>query len=94
MLREDDEDDIPEEIDRDTPGISILYADDDTDNVSDSDMDILQSKIQMEANKSTSWVKDNKLFCSGSKTKLYLLGPSHNVFVQCSFCHKCAVIAE
>jgi hypothetical protein len=28
----------------------------------------------MEANKSTSWVKDNKLVCSGSKTKLLVIG--------------------
>ena len=73
-VRVDDEDDIPEEIDRDTPGESILYADDDTDNVSDSDPDKLQRKIQMDANKSTSWVKDNKLVCSGSKTKLLVIG--------------------
>jgi hypothetical protein len=55
-------------------GSSILYADDDTDNVSHSNPDILQQKIQQEANKSTSWVHDNKLVCSGSKTKLLIIG--------------------
>ena len=53
---------------------SILYADDDTDNVSHSNPDILQLKIQQEADKSTSWVRDNKLVCSGSKTKLLIIG--------------------
>ena len=55
---------------------SILYADDDTDNTSDADPDTLQLKIQREANLSTSWVHDNKLVCSGSKTKLLVIGTS------------------
>ena len=45
-------------------GSSVLYADDDTDNVSHRDPDTLQQIIQKEANKSTSWVRDNKLVCS------------------------------
>ena len=53
---------------------SILYADDDTDNTSDTNPDILQQKIQEQANKSHSWVHDNKLVCSGSKTKLLVVG--------------------
>ena len=53
---------------------SIIYADDDTDNTSDTNPDILQQKIQEQANKSTSWVHDNKLVCSGSKTKLLVVG--------------------
>ena len=73
-VRRDEDDDRAEEMDKDNLGISILYADDDTDNVSDSDPDILQRKIQLEANKSTSWVRDNKLVCSGSKTKLLVIG--------------------
>ena len=59
---------------RESDGLSVLYADDDTDNVSDSDPENLQRKIQSVANKSTSWVKDNKLVCSGSKTKLLVIG--------------------
>ena len=55
-------------------GTSVIYADDDTDNVSDNDPISLQQKIQREANLSTSWVKDNKLVCSGSKTKLLIVG--------------------
>ena len=55
-------------------GSSVLYADDDTDNVSDSNPDVLEQKIQHEANKSTSWVHDNKLVCSGAKTKLLVIG--------------------
>ena len=52
----------------------MLYADDDTDNVSDNDPVALQYKIQREADLSTSWVNDNKLICSGSKTKLLIIG--------------------
>ena len=59
---------------REEVGSSILYADDDTDNVSHSDPDTLQQMIQQEADKSTSWVQDNKLVCSGSKTKLLIVG--------------------
>ena len=55
-------------------GSSILYADDDTDNVSDPSPYILEQKIQLEADKSTSWVHDNKLVCSGGKTKLLVVG--------------------
>ena len=55
-------------------GSSVIYADDDTDNVRDNDPDTLQQKIQREANLSTSWVSDNKLVCSGSKTKLLIIG--------------------
>ena len=55
-------------------GSSVLYADDDTDNISDPNPDILEQKIQNEANRSTSWVHDNKLVCSGKKTKLLIVG--------------------
>ena len=55
-------------------GESVLYADDDTDTVSDCEVDNLKAKIQREANLSTDWVKDNKLVCSGSKTKLLVVG--------------------
>ena len=55
-------------------GSSVIYADDDTDNVSDNDPIVLKQKIQREANLSTSWVRDNKLVCSGSKTKLLIVG--------------------
>ena len=48
--------------------------DDDTDNVSRTDPHLLQQKIQREADLSTSWVHDNKLVCSGSKTKLLIVG--------------------
>ena len=55
-------------------GESILYADDDTDNCSNKDPTELRNMIQHEANLSTSWVHDNKLVCSGSKTKLLVIG--------------------
>ena len=55
-------------------GESVLYADDDTDNVTDADPHILNAKIQKEADRSPDWVKDNKLVCSGEKTKLLVMG--------------------
>ena len=56
-----------------TIGLSVLYADDDTDHSQDKDPDQLISKIQYEADCSTSWVSDNRLVCSGSKTKLLIV---------------------
>ena len=55
-------------------GESVIYADDDTDTVSDTNPENLQAKIQREADLSTAWVKDNRLVCSGSKTKLLVVG--------------------
>ena len=55
-------------------GESILYADDDTDNVHDDDPDALQNKIQIKANKSTEWITDNRMVFSGEKTKLIIVG--------------------
>ena len=55
-------------------GESVLYADDDTDNVSDSNLQALQHKTQAEADLSTAWVSDNRLVCSGNKTKLLVIG--------------------
>ena len=55
-------------------GDSVIYADDDTDTVKAKDVDELQAKIQREADRSTEWVNDNRMVCSGSKTKLLLIG--------------------
>ena len=52
----------------------MLYADDDTDNIREADPDILKAKVQTEADLSTDWVHDNKLVCSGEKTKLLIIG--------------------
>ena len=57
-------------------GSSVLYADDDTDNIKDADPEILKTKIQTEADLSTDWVHDNKLVFSGEKTKLLIIGTS------------------
>ena len=53
---------------------SVVYADDDTDSCSARSPIELQQKIQTEADLSTQWVQDNKLVCSGSKTKLLIVG--------------------
>jgi hypothetical protein len=55
-------------------GDSVLYADDDTVNVSDEDPEELKNKIQREADRSTQWVSDNRMVCSGDKTKLLIIG--------------------
>ena len=55
-------------------GTSVLYADDDTDIVASDDIEQLTEKIQNEANLSTDWVRDNRLVCSGKKTKLLIIG--------------------
>ena len=64
--------DFPENND-DEPGESVLYADDDTDIVSDKDPEILRQKIQNKADKSTEWYQDNGMICSGDKTKLLIM---------------------
>mgnify|MGYP003313496121 CR=1 FL=1 len=55
-------------------GESVLFADDDTDVVQDSDPNNLEEKIQREASRSTEWVKDNRMVCAGDKTKLLVIG--------------------
>ena len=56
--------------------VSVLYADDDTVNVSASNPVDLQLKLQVAADSSTQWIADNKMVCSGEKTKLLLMGTS------------------
>ena len=58
-------------------GEAVLYADDDTENVSDKDPEELQRKIQREADRATDWVSDNKMVCAGDKTKLLVIGTPH-----------------
>ena len=55
-------------------GDSVLYADDSTVNVSDDDPEKLEEKIQNEARRATEWAKDNRMVCSGKKTKLLIIG--------------------
>ena len=63
--------DFPEHSDL---GQSILYADDDTENVSDADPQALEEKLQSQADSATQWIQDNKMLCSGEKTKLLIVG--------------------
>ena len=55
-------------------GVSVLYADDSTVNVSDDDPEKLKEKIQKEALRATEWATDNRMVCSGRKTKLLIIG--------------------
>ena len=55
-------------------GQAVLYADDNTGHVTSKYPEALVRKIQQQADKSTDWVKDNKMVCSGEKTKLLIIG--------------------
>ena len=55
-------------------GDSVLFVDDDTDCVSCSDPDILQERIQHEAEQSCNWLKDNRMVVAGEKSKLLVIG--------------------
>ena len=63
--------DFPEHSDL---GQNILYADDDTENVTDKNADTLQEKLQKQADSSVQWIQDNKMLVSGDKTKLLVIG--------------------
>ena len=78
-------------------GEAVLYADDDTTNVSDEDPIKLQEKIQREATLATEWVSDNRMVCSGDKTKLLIIGTAQrrkrlltdrNIKIQIEVCGK------
>ena len=56
----------------------VVYADDNTPITSHRNPDILESNIQEMANRATSWITDNKLSCSGEKTKLLVMGTAEN----------------
>ena len=55
-------------------GQSVMYVDDDTDVVSDPDPELLLQKIQFQADRSASWLKDNRMCVSGDKSKLLISG--------------------
>ena len=46
-------------------GQNILYADDDTEIVTDNDPEALAIKLQKQADSATGWIQDNKMLCSG-----------------------------
>ena len=51
-------------------GQDVLYADDDSGQVSAKDPDELVRKLQIFADSSVNWIQDNKMVCSALKTKL------------------------
>ena len=53
-------------------GHDILYADDDSELVTAKDPDILEEKLGEAAESSTNWISDNRMLCSGEKTKLLI----------------------
>ena len=55
-------------------GDSVLFVDDDTDNVRDANPDVLEEKLQSQADRSTEWVRDNDMVCADDKTKLLVIG--------------------
>ena len=83
-------------------GESVLYADDDTGNVTDADAE-LKKKIQREATRSTDWVPDNRMVWSGDTTKLLIIGtsqlkktklPDTNEKVQIEVCGQTVVVTR
>ena len=56
----------------------VVYADDNTPSTAAEDPDLLEAKIQNEANIVTKWFKENDMICSADKTKLLILGTSKN----------------
>ena len=54
-------------------GQSIMYADDDTEIVSDSDPNRLKIKLQNKADSAIAWIEDNKMLYSPEKTKLLIV---------------------
>ena len=55
-------------------GESVIYVDDDTDVATDADPVALQNKIQRESERSSNWLKDNRMCVAGEKSKLLLIG--------------------
>ena len=55
-------------------GTSVVYANDDTANVFDTDTDALENKLQREAVRSIDWFSDNRMVCAGEKIKLLRIG--------------------
>ena len=55
-------------------GESVVFVDDDTDVISDSDPEELLRKIQHEADLSCSWLRDNRMSVAGEKSKLLIVG--------------------
>ena len=53
---------------------SIVYVDDDTDNVHDGDPDNLVAKLQVEVQETVNWLKDNCMCVAGDKSKLLIVG--------------------
>ena len=55
-------------------GESIVYVDDNSDNVHDKDPEVVRQLIEKEANNSATWLKDNRLCVAGDKSKLLIVG--------------------
>ena len=55
-------------------GALVLFVDDDTDCVSESDPSLLMEKIQKEAENSCDWLTDNIMCVAKDKSKLVILG--------------------
>ena len=55
-------------------GQSIVYVDDNTDIVSHANPNVLQTEIQMKADDSSEWLKDNRMCVAGTKSKLLIIG--------------------
>ena len=55
-------------------GESVMFVDDDTDVVHERDPAVRKQKIQLEADHSSNWLKDNIMCVAGEKSKLLIIG--------------------
>ena len=83
-MEEVDREDVDENITHE--GESILFADDNTHSVHDANPDVLERKHQVQANRSTEWIRDNEhyVFFSG-KLSNQNQDPKNDSFFGSSF---------
>ena len=83
-MEEVDREDVDENITHE--GESILFADDNTHSVHDANPDALERKLQVQANRSTEWIRDNEhyVFFSG-KLSNQNQDPKNDSFFGSSF---------
>ena len=55
-------------------GESIVFVDDDSDIVTDKNPETLRRLIEIEANKSANWLKDNRMCVAADKSKVLVIG--------------------
>ena len=68
--------DLPAASPEDEPGQSVTYIDDNTEQASDKDPQVLQRKLQRRIDNTASWLADNRMVIAPQKTKLVISATS------------------